>query len=26
MIGSGMVAGWNMDKDRAFRPWGLEAT
>ncbi|MDQ0242408.1 hypothetical protein J2S94_004523 [Arthrobacter bambusae] len=20
MIGSGMVAGWNMDKDRAFRP------
>jgi hypothetical protein len=26
MIGSGMVAGWNMDKDRAFRPWGLEAS
>ena len=26
MIGSGMVAGWNMDKDRAFRPRGLEAT
>ena len=21
MIGSGMVAGWNMDKDRAFGPW-----
>jgi hypothetical protein len=26
MIGSGTVAGWNMDKDRAFRPWGLEAS
>lgn len=26
MIGSGMVAGWNMDKDRAFRPWGLESS
>jgi hypothetical protein len=26
MIGSGMVAGWNMDKNRAFRPWGLEAS
>ncbi|WP_307052285.1 hypothetical protein [Arthrobacter oryzae] len=26
MIGSGMVAGWNMDKDRAFRPRGLEAS
>ncbi|MET3144155.1 MULTISPECIES: hypothetical protein [unclassified Arthrobacter] len=22
MIGCGMVAGWNMDKDRAFRPSG----
>ena len=26
MIGSGMVAGRNVDKDRAFRPWGLEAS
>ncbi|WP_251045796.1 DUF4192 family protein [Arthrobacter sp. ISL-5] len=26
MIGSGMVAGWNMDKDGAYRPWGLEAS
>lgn len=26
MIGTGTVAGWNMDKDRAFRPSGLEAS
>ncbi|QCO98019.1 DUF4192 family protein [Arthrobacter sp. 24S4-2] len=26
MIGSGIVAGWNMDKDPAVRPWGLEAS
>lgn len=26
MIGSGMVAGWNMDKNRAFRPRGIEAS
>ncbi|MBT2538727.1 hypothetical protein [Arthrobacter sp. ISL-69] len=26
MIGSGMVAGWNMDKDRAYRLWVLEAS